>query len=133
MAKHGGKEQFRKRQIRVDDIKNDRPVDMLFVEAIAAYYANPVGYEVREVVARKIRIPENFGPTPEGLAIMRSDFSQRRKDHESGVPIAVIERSDGSLWTYDDVHLIAVYHELAPIAMVRVVIVGQDLTPVSVA
>lgn len=41
-----------------------------------------------------------------------------------GIP--VLERADGSLWAYDDVVLIGLYHELAPDAMVRCVVIGKD-------
>jgi hypothetical protein len=44
-------------------------------------------------------------------------------------PIAVLERVDGSLWTYNDAMLVTLYHELAPDALVQVVIIGHDPAP----
>ncbi len=124
-----------KKEIRPEEIKNDRPLDQLFTEALIAYCGsdNQNAYPVRTVAARQVRIPQGFEARPENLAIMRRDFANFRKRHETGPPIAVVERSDGSLWTCDDVHLIALYHESASAATVRVVIIGHDPTPVTVA
>lgn len=126
---------FEEKEIGLDEIENDRPVDQLFTEALIAYHGsnNQDAYPVRTVAARTVRIPKGFEALPENLAIMRRDFANFRKRHENGPPIAVIERSDGSLWTFDDVHLIALYQELAPVEPVRVVVIGHDPTPATAA
>lgn len=67
------------------------------------------------------------------MAIMHRDFANFRKHHETAPPMSVIERSDGSPRTCDDVGVIALYHELAVVGMVGVVIAGHDLTLITVA
>lgn len=113
----------------LQDAKALLPVNPLIVEALTAYYSNPDAYPVREVMARKVHIPAGYDPTPEGLAIMRQIFPERRRANATAHPIAVVETPDGRLWTYDDVHLVATYHDLAAGALVRVVIVARNETP----
>lgn len=109
----------KKKRVKASELKHDRPVNPLIVEAITAYVkSGGEGYEMRTVPARKIRIPEGFEATPEGLAIMRRDFASRRRLFETQA-VMVLERRDGSLWSYDDVHAITLYHELAPLAMIH--------------
>lgn len=123
---------FKQRDIRLGDLKNDRPIDPLFVEGLLAYYENPDAYEVRAVIARTIRIPEGHEPAPEYLAIKKATFAtvRARQEHPDTPPITVLETADGRLWTYDDVHTVAAYHDLAPTAMLRVVMIGRDETPI---
>lgn len=125
---------WKKERTSADQIQNDRPVNQLFVEAVATYMEKRgQGYEVRTVPARMIQIPKGFEATPEGLAIMRHSFTDIRQRLETGAPVMVLERAGGSLWSYDDVHAITACHELAPLAMVRVVIIGYDPTPAPAA
>ena len=120
------------RTVPIGKLQNDRPVNPLFLEGLIAYFQNPYAYEVRAVVTRKIRIPAGHEPTAEGLAVMRHNFDQTRahQEHPNTQPIAVLETADGRFWTYDDVHKVVVYHERAPLAMLRVVIIGKDETPI---
>jgi hypothetical protein len=95
--------------------------------------ANGEGYEVRSVPVRSVRIPAGHEPDIEGLAVMHHNWRSVRRDLEMGAPVMVLERGDGSLWTYDDVHKIATAKDLAPDLTVSVVIIGQDPTPPAAA
>lgn len=109
-----------------------RRVDQIFREATATYLASGgQGYERRIVLARDINIPEGYEPLPGRLDNMRPGFQHERRQYEtpSSPPIPVLERADGSLWTYENVPILTLFHEMASLARLQVVIVGTDPTP----
>jgi len=110
-----------------NDLKNDRPIDQVFLEAVKRYMENPDSAEIRTVVARNVHVPEGFEADPKNLRIMRPHFEWTRlQNEEMMTPICVLERADGTLWAYDDAHLITLYHELAPARRVRCAIIGKE-------
>lgn len=117
-------------------MKSALPINPVFLQAIQAYHdARGEGYEIRTVPARQISTPPETPPTQEGLAVMYHGFDQLRGEYErpDAPPITVLERPGGILQAYDDVHLVATYRDLAPDALLRVVIIGSDPDPVATA
>jgi len=122
MPKH-----FSLQNLRADQLHSDRPVSELFLNAVTRYLEDPDSAEIRTVVARNVHVPEGFEATAKGLRLMRPGFEELRLfTEEMMTPICVLERSDGSLWAYDDAHLITLYHQLAPARRVRCAIIGSD-------
>jgi len=122
MPKH-----FKVENLRADELHNDRPINELFLDAVTRYMQDPDSAEIRTVVARNVHVPEGFEATAEGLRLMRPGFEELRLfTEEMMTPVCVLERSDGTLWAYDDAHLITLYHQLAPARRVRCAIIGSD-------
>lgn len=142
-TRNEGKDMSNKRFKRVtmpaselQGMRSALPVNPVFLQALQAYHdARGEGYEVRTVPARQISTPPETPPTQEGLAVMYHGFDDLRMEHErpDAIPITVLERPGGILQAWDDVHLIATYRDLAPDAMLRVVIIGTDPDPVASA
>lgn len=126
---------MKEQRIKASDIAaNMVPVDQLFLEAVKAYMeSGGEGYEVRTVPVTQVRVPKGYEATTEGLAIMYHNFADVQQKLQSGPPVMVLERGDGSLWSYDDVHAVTACHDLAPGIKIRVVIIGHDPTPPAVA
>lgn len=115
---------------------NRRHLDQLFREAVAKYASsNGQGYPRRIVLARDINIPEGYEPLQGRLDNLRPGFQHERRRFESpsAPPIPVIERSDGTLWTYENVPMLTLFHEMASLARLQVVIIASDPTPPQVS
>ncbi len=85
-------------------------------------------YETRIVLARDIQIPEGFEPLPGRLAQMRSGFQNERRQWESpsAPPIPVVEWEDGTLWTFVNAPMLTLFHEMASLARLKVVIIASE-------
>ena len=108
---------------------NSRALENLFNEAHATYLASGGdGYPTRIVLARDINIPEGYEPLPNRLAQMRPGFQHERRRFESPTapPIAVVERADGSLWTYENTPMLTLFHEMASLARLQVAIIASE-------
>ncbi|HLU34964.1 MAG TPA: hypothetical protein VKZ61_04275 [Thermomicrobiales bacterium] len=109
---------------------NSRRGDQLFREALAEYESRGEGYQQRIVLARDINIPEGYEPLPGRLENMRPGFQHERRRFEgpSAPPIPVIEHADGSLWTYENVPILTLFHEMASLARLKVVVIASERT-----
>lgn len=97
------------------------------VEAFSDYLADRTIGRTVKVFPAKINVAETFRPPFESLAVMRPAFNLiRRTNEERLIEILVLERSDGSIWSYDDTTLVTLYQELAPGARVLCRIIGVD-------
>lgn len=106
-----------------------RAFERFFANAHAEFLTgDKSAYETRVVLARDIRIPEGFEPLPGRLAQMRSGFQNERRQWESpsAAPIAVLEREDGSLWTFENVPMLTLFHEMASLARLKVVVLASE-------
>lgn len=85
----------------------------------------------RIVHARDIIIPEGFEPLPNRLNQMRPGFQADRRRYESpsAPPIAVIERADGTLLTFEDNPMLSLFHEMASLARLKVAIIASERSP----
>lgn len=109
-------------------LSDSRHGDRLFREALAEYESRGEGYEHRIVLARDINIPEGYEPLPGRLDNMRPGFQheRRRFENPAAPPIPVVEYADGSLWTYENVPMLTLFHEMASLARLKVVIIGSE-------
>jgi hypothetical protein len=59
---------------------------------------------------------------------MRPGFQHERQRFESpsAPPIAVVERSDGTLVTYENTPVLTLFHEMASLARLQVVIIASE-------
>lgn len=108
---------------------NPRELEKLFHEAHAAYLVTDgKDFPTRIVLARDINIPEGYEPLPNRLAQIRPGFQHERRRFESpsAPPIAVVEREDGSLWTYENTPMLTLFHEMAALARLQVVIIASE-------
>lgn len=106
-----------------------RAFEQAFNTAHAEYLTgDKANYETRIVLARDIQVPEGFEPLPGRLAQMRSGFQTERRlwESPSAAPIAVLEREDGSLWTFENVPMLTLFHEMASLARLKVVILATE-------
>lgn len=106
-----------------------RAFEQAFNAAHAEYLTgDKADYETRIVFAKDIQVPEGYEPLPGRLAQMRSGFQNERRQWEStsAAPIAVLEREDGSLWTFENVPMLTLFHEMASLARLRVVILASE-------
>lgn len=111
-------------------LPNDpRSLEKLFNEAHAAYLSGETAdVPTRIVLARDINIPEGYEPLPNRLDQMRPGFQHERRRFESpsAPPIAVVERADGSLWTYENTPILTLFHEMASLARLKVAIIASE-------
>jgi hypothetical protein len=123
MPKH-----FREERIPIDQIQSDPSrVYEPMVEAYMAYYSGQTAGRTVTVLASKIRVAEAFRAPLEHIAMMRPGFTEVRRTNEEHLrELFVLEREDGSIWSYDDTALVALYQELAPGARVLCRIIGTD-------
>ena len=104
-------------------------LERLFNEAHAAWLAGDApDVPVRVVLARDIRIPGGFEPLPARLDQMRPGFQHERRRYETPTapPIAVIERADGTLWTFENAPILTLFHEMAALARLRVAVIASE-------
>ena len=126
MPKHFTCERVPVDRVTADPARIYRP----FLDAYVRYLQEEGTYVVRDVPANLIGIPVGFAAPPAHIAILRGDFEELRRTAEEMMhPIAVLERADGILWSYDDTAIIALYHDLVPLARVRCVVIGSDPAP----
>lgn len=111
---------------QIDDI---RALEKRFTEAHAEYLAGQArDVPTRIVLARDILIPEGYEPLETRLNQMRPGFQHERRRYESpsAPPIAVIERADGTLWTFEDIPILTLFHEMASLARLQVAVVASE-------
>src|SRR5690606_41303849 len=84
----------------------------------------------RTALARETNSPEADGPLPGRLGNRRpgSQHERRRFEGPSAPPIPVIEHADGSLWTYENVPILTLFHEMASLARLKVVVIASERT-----
>ena len=106
-----------------------RALERRFAQAHAEFHANGgADAPTRIVLAKDIRIPEGYEPLPNRLNQMRPGFQNERRlwESPSAPPIAVIESADGTLWTFEDNPMLSLFHEMASLARLKVVIIDSD-------
>lgn len=106
-----------------------RALESLFHQANAAYLAGDLqDVPTRIVEAKEITIPEGFEPLPQRLDQMRPGFQHERRRFESpsAPPIAVIERADGTLLTFENTPVLTLFHEMASLARLQVAIIASE-------
>jgi hypothetical protein len=109
-----------------------RQLERLFTAAHATYLSGDAAdVPIRIVLARDIQIPGGFEPLPTRLAQMRPGFQheRRRFESESAPPIAVIERADGTLLTFENTPMLTLFHEMAALARLKVAIIASERPP----
>src|SRR5690606_708774 len=92
-------------------------------------YANPdTPVEHLAVPAGAVKVPELSPLQAEFVTMCTLDgfTAQRRWREESLYVMPVLRRSDGTLWAYDDVTFVTLFHRYAPAATVHVAIIGTD-------
>jgi hypothetical protein len=110
-------------------IDDPRALERLFNEAHAAWLAGDTqDVPIRIVLARDINIPEGYEPLPNRLDQMRPGFQHERRRYEtpSAPPIAVVERADGTLWTFENAPILTLFHEMAALARLRVAVIASE-------
>lgn len=108
---------------------NPLALEQFFKETHAAYLSgDKEGFATRIVLARDITIPEGFEPLPTRLDQMRPGFQHERRRYESpsAPPIAVLERADGTLVTYENTPILTLFHEMASLARLQVAIIASE-------
>lgn len=106
-----------------------RTFEQAFNAANAEYsVGEKADYETRIVLAKDIRIPEGYEPLPSRLAQMRPGFQFERRQWESpsAPPIPVVEQEDGTLWTFVNAPMLTLFHELASLARLKVVVLASE-------
>lgn len=119
---------FREEKVPIESLKNDpsRIYEPL-VEAYMAEMEDPsVGRNV-VVLPSDIHVSPAFAAPAEHVQVLRPAFTELRRTNEEMMrPIPLLERDDGTLWSYDDTAIIALYRELAPDARILCRIIGRD-------
>jgi hypothetical protein len=111
---------------------NPRALEQVFNEAQAAYLSGQKDdVPTRVVLARDIQIPEGYEPLSTRLDQMRPGFQYERRgfESESAPPIAVIEREDGTLLTFENTPMLTLFHEMAALARLKVAIIASERPP----
>ena len=106
-----------------------RALETFFHQIHAAYLSGNVqDVPTRIVLAKDITIPEGFEPLPQRLDQMRPGFQHERRAFESPTapPIAVIERADGTLLTFENTPMLTLFHEMASLARLNVAIIASE-------
>ena len=106
-----------------------RALQRFFSNAHAEYLTgDKTAYEKKIVLARDIQIPEGYEPLPGRLEQLRPGFQSERRMFESpsAPPIAVIEREDGTLWTFENVPMLTLFHDMASLARLKVVVIASE-------
>lgn len=109
-----------------------RALETFFQQAHAAYLNGDLqDVPTRIVLAKDITIPEGFEPLHQRLDQMRPGFQHERRRYESpgAPPIAVIERADGTLLTFENTPLLTLFHEMAALARLQVAIIASERPP----
>lgn len=113
-----------------DQPGDDRPIGPVFLDALARYIEDPATGTTRTVPAREIHLPVGHPRPADDLRASRPHFTPYRRIAERlSAPICVLERSDGTLWAYDDIHLVSLYQALVPDLVLLCVVIGSDPTP----
>lgn len=110
-------------------IDDPRALERLFNEAHAAWLAGDApDVPTRIVLAHDINIPEGYEPLPTRLGQMRPGFQHERRRYEtpSAPSIAVVERADGTLWTFEDIPILTLFHEMASLARLKVAVIASE-------
>lgn len=101
-----------------------------FIDALNGFAANPRSAQRRIVPVTAIDIADEYQPNRSslrGFCPNAERFTELRRSRElQKEPVLVLERPDGSLWTYDDAGILMLYREYAPDAKVAVAIIGTD-------
>ena len=84
--------------------------------------------ERRDVCVGTVRVPDLSPMQAAFVAVVDYDsFNELRRSREEMLStIPVLERSDGSLWAYDDAAFVSMCHRFAPAATLHVAIIGSD-------
>ncbi len=126
-------DQIRPEIIRLDDLKlhpDTPPIYGPALEATLAYMNGETRPELRVVGVREIGIPAGYAPPDRMMDMIRPVFEQIRRARADALDaFDVMERADGTLWSYDGPWLVAAYHALAPEAKVLCRVIGHDPAP----
>ena len=103
------------------------PVYQPHMDALLAELNGETTPELRSVVASEIGIPAGYAPPAWVLERILPTFKDiRRAREEENRAFDLLERADGSLWSYDAPAMVAAYHAAAPNAVVLCKILGPD-------
>jgi hypothetical protein len=123
-------DQIRTETVHVDQLKvhpDSPPIYQPALEATLAYMNGDTMPELRVVVAREVGIPEGYAPPAWVMTPILRVFEQLHRQRADAMrAFDVMERADGSLWSYDAPAMVAAYHAVAPNARVLVRVIGRD-------
>ena len=106
------------------------PLYQPMMDALQSEADGTTATEIISVPAKYIGIPAGYAPPEQILAFVLKAFDQIRKLKEDGnSAFDVLERADGSIWSYDAPAIIAAYHKVAPDVVVRCRVLGFDPEP----